>query len=611
MKKAFLRMLKRPNNYFAIVKSYGGNAKLVRRFFVILRYRGISAAFHSFIRFFKTTSLDQVSLRQNRIQELRIKHKDFDLAGPKISIILNTYKTPMTMLWQAIESVRNQSYQNYELVIVDDGSRDKRISNYLDSLAMLDNRIRVKILERNVGISNALNIATEMVTSEYFAVLDHDDELSEDALELVVLHLLDYKDTDYLYTDEDKLSAKGKEYFGPFFKPDWSPEYLLSMMYTCHLSVFRTSLVKELGGYRSKFDFAQDYDLVLRITEVSNRIVHIPFVCYHWRIWENSTASGNKAKPKAFLAAKSALKDHLNRLNESYKYSESRYEGHHQVVFEPRGNPLVSIVIPTANGLNFTGKDVEFHINGVLNSIKTFNTYCNIEIVVSHNGNLAQEQQKELRGLFSSNVIKFQHYSKAKFNLAEKINLGVEASNGEYVLILNDDIRFIQSGWLETLLGFAQRDGVGAVAPKLLFPNKTIQHAGVVLLRGLPGHPYYEWPVKSTGYALGLNVARNYLAVTGACMLTNRQVFLDLGGFQEKYALNYNDVDYCLRLHKRGLRSIYIPYVEAIHYEGVSKTGGRTVSSKEIELFLKDWLKDFLHDPYYNLNQNQYNPYTG
>jgi GT2 family glycosyltransferase len=610
MNKLISRIIGRSKTYFAIANSYGGNTKAIRRFFLILRYRGLFSAWKSLRRVLGSISLDLVSIRKNRIQELQFKHKNFDLTGPKIAIILNTYKTPMAMLWQAIESVRNQSYKNYELIIVDDGSRDKRITSYLNSLERLDDRIKVKILEMNVGISKALNIALEMVDSEYFAVLDHDDELSEDALELVALYLLEFKGTDYLYTDEDKLSANGREYFGPFFKPDWSPEYLLSMMYTCHLSVFRTSVVRELGGYRSEFDFAQDYDLVLRITEVTKRIVHIPFVCYHWRIWENSTASGNKAKPKAYMAAKSALKDHLNRLKESYKYSVSNFEGHHEVVFKPRESPLVSIVIPTANGLNFTGKDVEFHIHGVLSSIKTFNTYNNIEIVISHNGNLGQDQQAELMGLFRSDLIKFLHYNETEFNLAEKINLGAEAAKGEYILILNDDIRFTHSGWLETLLGFAQRDGVGAVAPKLLFPNKTIQHAGVVLLNGLPGHPYYQWPAKSTGYALGMNVARNYLAVTGACMLTNRKVFLELGGFREKYALNYNDVDYCLRLHKRGLRSTYVPYVEAIHYEGVSKAGGRTVSPKEIEIFQKDWIDEFFHDPYYNLNLNQYNPYT-
>ena len=593
----------------SIINSYGGYSRAIRRFFTILHQRGLYSACRSLLRIMRVAEFQGTNVRENRIRELRAKHKKIDSVGPKIAVILNTYKTPIAMLWQAVESVRNQSYTNYELIIVDDGSRNKRISHYLKILEALDSRIRVKILDKNVGISNALNIAVGMVDAEYFGVLDHDDELSVDALELVALYLMEFKSTDYLYTDEDKLSTNGKVYFGPFYKPDWSPEYLLSMMYTCHFGVFKTSLVRELGGYRSNFDFAQDYDLVLRITEVTKNIVHIPFVCYHWRIWENSTASSSEAKPKAFSAAKSAVQDHLTRLSESYTYSESVHEGHHKVLFKPRGNPLISIVIPTANALSFTSKDVEFHINGVLKSIKTFNTYHNIEVVISHNGNLSEYQQNELKKMLKGDVIQFQEYKSGRFNLSEKINLGVNAAKGDYVLILNDDIRFMHSGWLETLLGFAQRDGVGAVGPKLLFPNKTIQHAGVVLLNGVPGHPYYQWPAKSNGYALGLSVARNYLAVTGACMLTNRQVFLDLGGFQEKYALNYNDVDYCLRLYLRGLRTTFVPYVEAIHYEGASKAGGRTVSQMEIDTFKRDWYETFLHDPYYNLNQNQYNPY--
>jgi GT2 family glycosyltransferase len=550
-------------------------------------------------------------LRENRIYELRKKHKNIDGSGPKISIILNSYKTPMPMLWQAVQSVQNQIYKNFELIIVDDGSRDKRITTYLNSLVATSDQIKVRILEKNVGISNALNLGLEMVTSEYFTVLDHDDALAEDALLLVALYLLENKDTDYLYTDEDKLSSDGKECFGPFFKPDWSPEYFLSMMYTCHLSVFRTNLVRKLGGYRNKFDFAQDYDLTLRVSEITNQIVHIPFVCYHWRIWENSTASSNKAKPQAFKAAKLALIEHLNRLNEIFVYHESVYKGHHQVIFQPRNTPLVSIVIPTANGLHFTGKQTEFHIEGVLKSIRKYNTYLNFEIIISHNGNLLRQQQEELASMFESSQVRFEFYDKKIFNLAEKINLSVSVATGEYILILNDDIRFTHPGWLEVLLGFMQRDGVGAVGPKLLFPNKTIQHAGVVLLGGLPGHPYYEWPVKSSGYGLGLSVARNYLAVTGACMLTSRALFLELKGFQEKYALNYNDVDYCLRLFELGYRSTYVPYVEATHFEGVSKSGGRTVSPREIALFLDDWGKEFSHDPYYNWNQDQYNPYQG
>lgn len=526
--------------------------------------------------------------------------------GPKISIVVAVYKTPMDMLQHALQSVLAQGYQNWELVIVDDKSDDEKIHSFLSEFAAKDSRIKYIERSENGGISAANNTALGHVTNPFYTVLDHDDALAPHALYSVAKTIQSHPNVNYIYSDEDKMSKNGEYFFGPFFKPSWSPEYMLAMMYTCHMSIFKTEIVQQLGGYDSAFDGAQDYELALRVLNETNEVQHIPEILYHWRVWENSTAQSIDAKPLAIERAEAALRNHLEAKQDNFVISEGPVLGHFSVDFLPKSNPLVSIIIPTANGsIDINGKS-ERHIDAVCASILSRTDYKNYEIVIVHNGDLDPKQIAFFE--FHKNI-RLSHYMSAQFSLSEKINQGADVALGEYLVIMNDDIRIISENWLTLMLGMVQRDGVGVVGPKLLFPDTRIQHAGVVLLGGLPGHAYYQEPQHTQGYALGAAVNRNYLAVTGACSITPKHLFEQLGGYSLRYPLNYNDVDYCIKAHELGYRSVYLASVEMYHYEGVSKEGGRSVADNEIKLFLEDWRQTYSHDPYYNPSLDQYKPY--
>lgn len=553
--------------------------------------------------------------RERRMNELAYgpasSHPGSDLptieGGPLISIIVPTYNTPAEYLNACIRSVQNQAYPNWQLILVDDCSPNSEIRGLISAHADQDPRIESVFRKSNGHISAATNCGLEKAKGEYVTVLDHDDLLTTDALYWVAKEVLKKPDLDYIYSDEDKVSADGKSFFGPFFKPDWSPEYMLSMMYTCHMSVFRTNLLKDLGGYRSDYDGAQDYDMTLRVVAKTQNIAHIPKILYHWRVWENSTAASVDAKPYANNCQIRALENYLALTGDTYEFAENPRPGHHTVVFKPRRESLISIVIPTANGTLVVDGRKEVHIDAIIDTILSLSTYPNYEIVVVHNGDLSEEQNHRMT---SHAKIRLVEYTMGEsFSLAEKINQGCDAAAGEFLVIMNDDIRMITPDWMERMLGVAQRDGVGVVGAKLLFPDRKIQHAGVVLLGGLPGHAYYELPEETEGYALSAEVDRNYLAVTGACQMTPKALFQEVGGYSPRYPLNYNDVDYCLKLHQKGLRAVCLANVKMFHYEGVSKDGGRTVGEGELERFLEDWSETFPFDPYYNPNLCQRTPY--
>ncbi|HET7546253.1 MAG TPA: glycosyltransferase [Usitatibacter sp.] len=524
---------------------------------------------------------------------------------PLISVLMPVYNTPMEMLDAAIWSVRRQTYAKWELIAVDDASTSPKVRSVLQFHAAQEPRVKIKFRTENGNISAALNTALEMASGEFMVVLDHDDVLDPKALYGIAREIDRHPEADYIYSDEDKLNADGTVLYGPFYKPDWSPEYLLSLMYTCHLGAYRMSVVREIGGYRTEFDGAQDFDFTLRFLLKTERVRHVPRVLYHWRVWEASTAHSPDAKPLAEERARKALEEYLTARGERFTIGPGPRAGHHEVRFLPRSEPLVSIAIPTANGKVEIDGRTEWHLDAVVESIFEKTTYRKIEVVVVHNGDLREDQLERLGRL----GVKLVEYRAAKFSLAEKINLGAASSTSEYLVLMNDDIRVITPDWIERMLGMAQREGVGAVGPKLLFPDGRIQHAGVVILGGCPGHAYYEWPGDAEGYGLGAAVARNYLAVTGACMMTPRRLFEELGGFAARFPLNYNDVDYCLRLHERGLRSVYLPSVSLYHYEGVSKEGGRNVGKGELEAFQSQWAAKVGADPYYNCNLSQTAPY--
>ncbi|EHL22753.1 family 2 glycosyl transferase [Acidovorax sp. NO-1] len=564
-----------------------GVYRIVQEFFRTLKNEGlpgIQRRVKNAISYYNATGQIYYRTEKNENQESGEIIERIQNEGPKISVIISIYKTPIEMLKQAIESVIQQKYKNWELILVDDFSQSEIIQKLCNSYQENNSNIRYIERSENGNISAANNTGLYNARGSFYTILDHDDILDPSALYEAAKITLEHPHVDYIYSDEDKVTKDGLTFFGPFFKPDWSPEYMLAMMYTCHMSVYRTALVISLGGYNTEFDGAQDYELTLRVVRRSNNVAHIPKVLYHWRVWENSTAQSMEAKPLAHILARRALELHLQELRENFVIGEAVLPGHHFVDFLPKRNSLVSIIIPTANGtIDIRGK-TERHLNAVCESIISKTSYKNFEIIVVHNGNLSAEQN---RWLASHENIILSEYVAEKFSLSEKINKGAKLANGEYFVIMNDDIRVISEDWLTLMLGMAQREGVGAVGPKLLFPDETIQHAGVVILGGLPGHPYYQNPKNALGYGLGLQVNRNYVAVTGACCMTPRSVFEEIGGYSNKYPLNYNDVDYCLKVRKLGLRSVYIANAHLYHYEGVSKEGGVPLQRKK---FKSSWL---------------------
>lgn len=592
-----------------IMQASGGPGALIKKVYKTLcceGIRGLRLRVERVFVYYRATGQSPYMAREMPSKETPIQQIDEVTDGPLISVLLPVYNPPIAMLEAAINSVCKQTYKNWELCIVDDRSSNLGVIELLKRYAILDSRIKIRFREQNGHISAALNTALDLCKGGFVTVLDHDDMLDLSALNWVAKTIKENPLVDYIYSDEDKVSKDGLLFFGPFFKPDWSPEYFLSMMYTCHLGVYRTKLVRDIGGYRSDFDGAQDYDLALRVLMQTEKIIHIPQVLYHWRVWENSTAHSIQAKPYAENRARKALEEYLCAKEERFLIAEGPRPGHHRVVFMPNEKSLISIVIPTANGHIEIDGELENHLNAVISSIISKSTYQNYEILIVHNGNLGDEQVSTLRKFENIQLI---HYEAETFSLSEKINLGCSSARGEYLVIMNDDIRVISENWLEMMLGMVQREGVGVVGPKLLFPDGTIQHAGVVLLGGLPGHAYYQWPQEAEGYALGAQVDRNYIAVTGACAMTPKWLFEDVGGYSPRYPLNYNDIDYCLKVYEKGYRSVCLAGVILTHYEGVSKEGGRSVSTSEIQKFSADWGMKYPYDPYYNPNLNQRIPY--
>jgi GT2 family glycosyltransferase len=527
-----------------------------------------------------------------RRQEMRdLSHRW--LGAPTISIVMPVFNVPEIYLRKCIDSVLKQIYPFWELCIADDGSTKPHIRKVLEEYAGKDSRIKVVFQPKNTGISAASNAALQLATGQFIALLDHDDEIPEHALFKVAEAIVADPDLDMIYSDEDKLTPAGKRH-DPFFKPDWSPEYFLACMYTCHLGVYRADLIRAIGGWRSQFDGAQDYDLALRIVSASEKIVHIPDVLYHWRVIPTSTASGASAKPQAYGRARKALEEHLIRLGRQGRVEDGPSIGFHRVQYDIRGNPLVSIIIPSAcKRVQLHGRDTWFVLECV-RSIRKRSTYANVELIVLDNDDMPGDLSAALEPL----DVRLMSFT-APFNLASKINLGARAALGEHLLILNDDVEVIAKDWIQSMLEYSQWPEIGAVGAQLLFPNGTQQHNGVNLLEGKPGHPFYQFPGDHPGYFNSSAVHRNWSAVTGACMMTRRDVFHAVGGFSEQFPLNYNDVDYCLKVNQLGKRIVYTPYAKLYHHESVSKAG---TDIAELEAFKAKWADRIPLDPYYNPN---------
>jgi GT2 family glycosyltransferase len=512
---------------------------------------------------------------------------------PTISIITPVYNVPEVYLRKCLDSVLKQIYPHWELCIADDASPKSHVRKVLREYAAKDPRVKVVYQKTNGGISTASNAALQLATGEYVALLDHDDEISEHALHAIAKAVVKDRSLDMIYSDEDKLTPAGKRH-DPFFKPDWSPEYFLACMYTCHLGVYRTELVRKVGAWRKEFDGSQDYDLVLRIISANPKVHHVPDVLYHWRTISSSTASGASAKPEAHNRATAAIQNYLDSTGRPGKVENGPSSGFHRVRFKIQGDPKVSIVIPSAcRPMEIKGKQSWLALECVA-SIRRSSTYKNLEIIVLDDDQMSEELEQKLKA-FDVRRIPFT----GPFNFSSKMNLGCQAATGSHYVTMNDDVEVITPDWIEAMLEYSQWPEIGAVGAHLLFPDDTQQHTGVTILEGNPGHPFYHFPADHGGYFNSSTVHRNWSAVTAACMMTRAEAFKSVGGFSEQFPLNYNDVDYCLKLQTKGMRIVSMPYAKLYHHESVTKAG---TFAHELEEFKKTWMDRIATDPYYNPN---------
>ena len=476
------------------------------------------------------------------------------------SVIVPVHNTDPGLLRRMIASVEAQWYPHWELVLVDDHSTSAAVREVLSGL--VDARIVVVQTAENRGISGATNEGIARATGDFIVFLDHDDELTVDCLYELALRI-DRDDPDYLYSDEDKLDADGN-FRDPFFKPDWSPDTMMSSMFTCHVSCVRRSLALELGGLRSEYDGSQDWDFVLRLSERTRRIAHVAKVLYHWRITPGSCASDLQAKPWAIDAGKRAREDALRRRSQSGELVPvPELPGYYRTRYRMQGQPLISILIPSKNNGTV--------LKACLDSIFERTTYRPFEIVVINNGATDEATLDYLSGLRKRECIRVLDCN-VPFNYSEINNAGVRLSRGELLVFLNDDTEVLSADWLEYMGGYAQLPHVGAVGAKLLYPGaRTVQHSGVLNLTNGPCHAFAKVDARAPGYFARNMLEHDWIAVTGACLMIERKKFEAAGGFDEDLAVAYNDVALCLSLVERGFHQVVCPGVELIHHESLSR----------------------------------------
>jgi GT2 family glycosyltransferase/glycosyltransferase involved in cell wall biosynthesis len=512
---------------------------------------------------------------------------------PLLSILMPVYDPPPEFLNKAIQSVARQVYQNWELCIADDASGDPAIISLLEEWAARDPRIRVAFRKQNGNISRATNSAAELARGDYLVLMDQDDEITPDALGEIALYVSERPETDIVYSDDDKINAEGQR-FAPQFKPDWSPELLLSYMYFSHIFALRRSLFFEAGQLRVGYEGSQDYDLALRASEAAKEIGHIPKTLYHWRAIPGSTAASGSAKPDSFNAGLRAVQDALDRRGvraEVYQPDWAVKAGCGIFAHRfPDDGPRVAIIIPTKNNVAVLSACIE-------SLAKT--TYKNYEVVIIDNESDDAETLEYLRQS-QHRVLRIAN-TDVQFSFAAINNAAVKQADAEYALFLNNDTEVVAPEWLSQMVGYLGLPGVGAVGARLLYPDGRIQHAGIThgYYNGMAGPAFKLLPGWDHGYLSYTMVARNYSAATAACLLTRRDLFISLGGFDEKnFAVAYNDVDYCYRLQAAGHRTVYCPTAELIHHEGYSR--GFRDNPAEPAAFRKKY--GGRTDPFYNPN---------
>ena len=521
----------------------------------------------------------------------------------KFSIILPTYNTDPIYLKECIDSVLQQTHKNWELCIADDASTNADTISTLESYAQKHANIKLNLLSENGHISKASNAALSMVTSDYVLLLDHDDTLPAHTLSFFAKAITDNTKAKVLYGDEDKIDEQGNRH-QPHFKPDWNPDLLLSQNYICHPVVYKTSVLKKIGGFRVGVEGSQDHDLLLRATAGLNHdeVVHLPFILYHWRVIENSTASNASAKSYTTDAGIEAIKYFLDQSGQNASVEKGKYPNTYKVNWAlPDEQPLVSLVIPTRDGYDI--------LKQCLESIYDKTSYKNFEIIVVDN----QTTCDKTLGLFSEYTSTKTNFRVLKwdkpFNYSAINNFAVSQAKGEVVGLVNNDIEVINEEWLSEMMSHALRPEIGCVGAKLYYPNDTIQHAGVILgIGGVAGHSHKYFHKSEPGYFTRLHLVQNMSAVTAACLLVRKSVFEEVGGLNEQdLTVAFNDVDFCLKVHTAGYRNLFTPWAELYHHESISRGEEDTPEkvarfNKESEYMKEKWKKLLCNDTAYNPN---------
>ena len=525
----------------------------------------------------------------------------------KISILVPLFNTPESFLREMIESVTVQTYENWELCLADGSDQEHAyVAEVVKEYEKQDGRGRIvyKKLSKNGGISENTNECLKLATGEYIGLFDHDDLLHPTVL-FEYVKAINEKNADYLYCDETTFkSGDLNKMLTMHFKPDFAIDNLRANNYICHFSVFDRKLLDGTELFRSRFDGSQDHDMILRLTDRAQNIVHIPKLLYYWRSHPGSTAAGLSAKPYTVAAAKGAVADHLRRHGfEHFQITSTRaFDTIFKIRYQILGSPLISIII--------ANKDHVEDLSRCVSSILEKSTYENYEIIIVENNSQDAKTFAYYEELQANEKIRVITYE-GGFNYSAVNNLGVSKARGEYVLLLNNDTQVITVNWMEELLMYAQREDVGAVGAKLYYGDKTIQHAGVVLGLGAhrtAGHSHYGQHRDNLGYMGRLCYAQNVSAVTGACLLVKKELFLEVGGLDEGFAVSLNDVDFCIKLRQKGYLNVFTPFAELYHFEsrsrGLDDQGEKAERyNRESEKFREKW-KEVLEagDPYYNPN---------
>ena len=513
------------------------------------------------------------------------------VSGPFFSICTPVHDPPLDLLTACLDSIAGQTFGDWELCLVDDNSSDTAVLAELRRRAATDSRVRLVERSEAGGIVAASNAALALATGEFVVLVDHDDRLEPDALAQVAGAIAADPTIDYLYTDEDKLAPGGATY-DTFHKPDWSPERLRSQNYCTHLSVLRRSIVAEVGGFRAEFEGSQDHDLILRVTERARTVHHVPAVLYHWCITPGSAAGDPDAKPYAREAGRRAVEEHLGRLGIDATVEQLATPGHYRSRRHVTERPTVSVVIPTVGTARPVWGVERPLVLGAVRSVRECTTYPHVEIVVVADPATPTAVLAELDEL-DCTVVR----GEGEFNFSARCNEGAAAGSGAVLLFLNDDVLVEQPDWLDVMVGFLVEADVGVVGARLLYADGTLQHGGL-LLNEQPLHIFHGFAGDDPGPFGLLEIDREVSAVTGACLLTPRAVFDELGGFPEEFRIAFNDLDYCLRVRASGRRVIWSAHSTLFHFE--SQTRRPDADQHEIDLLYARWGDELRTDPYGN-----------